>query len=155
MISNDERLILKKLIDENACDNNTEIIRKLKHSSLIRDDITKLLDCKMDKKTDIDYCRTQCIFLFSNYMDIFNKIYNDELDLKMMWQFLATLERVEDGEMDQHESSVIIGKLLKEIYIDSALKKSKKLDIENEAEPEQSKVEGKNISWKEYRNVHL
>jgi hypothetical protein len=41
-MNSSERLNLKKLIDEMDCDNNTDNIRKLKHSTLIRDDIRKI-----------------------------------------------------------------------------------------------------------------
>ena len=37
-----DKLNLKKLINETECENNTENIRKLKHSSLIREDIVKM-----------------------------------------------------------------------------------------------------------------
>ena len=41
-INSKERLQLKQLVDEMQCENNTETIRKLKHSTLIRDDIRKI-----------------------------------------------------------------------------------------------------------------
>ena len=41
-LSDNERLQLQKMINESECDDNTEQIRKLKHSILLRDDIRKL-----------------------------------------------------------------------------------------------------------------
>jgi hypothetical protein len=150
MINEGERLILKRLIDENECENNTETIRKLKHSSLIRDDITILLALKQNN--DINFCRDKCSFLFTNYMDIFNKIFNNELDLSLMWRLLGTLEMIENGTVDQHEGSVIFGKILKEIYIDSAIRRGNNLDASNENVINVQFEEPKTISWKEYKN---
>lgn len=148
MINEGERLILKRLIDENECENNTETIRKLKHSSLIRDDITKLLYLKQNN--DINFCRDNCSFLFTNYMDIFNKIYKNELDLSLMWRLLGTLEMIENGTVDQHEGSVIFGKILKEIYIDSAIRQGNNLNSQDVIDIQFE--EPKPISWKEYKN---
>ena len=38
------------------------------------------------------------------------------------------LKEIEDGETDQHEASVKIGKILKELYIDSAMKNEKNIE---------------------------
>ena len=65
-----------------------------------------------------------------------------------MERLLNILEKIEQEKVDQHEASVIVGKLLKEIYIDSALAKSKKLDEENPI----TYIESKQISYKEYKN---
>ena len=42
--------------------------------------------------------------------------------------FIDKLKEIEDGEVDQHEASVDIGKILKQMYIDSALKREKKFE---------------------------
>jgi len=47
-ISKDKRLNLKRLVDQSDCENNTEQIRKLKHSVLIRDDIRRMEKFKND-----------------------------------------------------------------------------------------------------------
>ena len=47
-ITDEDRLNLKKLMNEMECENNTDKIRKLKHSSQIRDDVTTLLQFKKD-----------------------------------------------------------------------------------------------------------
>jgi hypothetical protein len=89
---------------------------------------------------------------YDNYMDIFNKVVRDELDLVIMTKLLHVLKQIEDGEVDQHEGSVIFGKILKELYIDSAIKRGEKLDKEYEEE-KQAPIEGKKINWKEYKNI--
>jgi hypothetical protein len=92
----------------------------------------------------------ECFFLFSKYTDIFNKILKNELDLDIMTQILYVLKMIEEEKVDQHEGSVLVGKLLKELYIDSALKTSENLDkIYDESKPEMN--HGKEISWKNWK----
>jgi len=161
-INQDERLNLKRMINETECEDNTENIRKLKHSSLIRADITKLQHIRKDpafndmKLNDpegfLNHCRNECSFLFSNYMDIFNKVCKDELNMDIMWNVLEVLRAIEDGAVDQHEGSVVFGKLLKKLYIDSAVRRGDNLDKEHIVEPP-TYVEGKSISWKEFKKT--
>ena len=73
------------------------------------------------------------------------------MNLQIMGEFLNVLKKIEDGELDQHEGSVKVGELLKELYIDSALKRSEKLDKENPTETKELKTS--NISWKQYKNL--
>ena len=75
---------------------------------------------------------SKCQFLFTYYTDIFNRVRKDELDLNIFNEFIDILERIENSELDQHEGSFEVGKLLKKIYIDSALKKANKLNKEHE-----------------------
>ena len=155
-----ERLNLKRLINESECDNNTENIRKLKHSVLIRNDIRKFENLKTNKASlrtsspeEFEtLCQNECQFLFSNYTDIFNKILKDELDLTIMTKLLVVLKLIEDGKVDQHEGSVMVGKILKELYIDSATKRADNLDKEYETEKTKP-IEGKKLSWTEYKKM--
>jgi hypothetical protein len=52
--------------------------------------------------------------------------------LSILGRLLGVLKLIEDGKVGQHEASVEVGKLLKQIYIDSALKKSEKLDKQHD-----------------------
>ena len=155
VLTNDERLNLKKMINESDCDDNTDSIRRLKHSVLMRDDIRKLDTLKnthADMKNDdfIVLCQNDCKFLYANYTDIFNKLVKDELDLTIMTKLLTVLKLIEDSKVDQHEGSVMVGKILKELYVDSATKRLDNLDKENEKEP---MSEGKAISWKQFKQM--
>ena len=150
-----QRLQLKQMIDANDVQDNTEKIRELKHSQKLIEDIRMLQQLKYKHKGDLEKIHeegvNECNFLFTNYSDIYNKVKNDEIDLKMLNQFLNVLQQVENGEMDQHEGSYHIGTLLKEIYIDSALKKGEKLDKQygnNTVAPAQPV---NNISWKQFK----
>ena len=57
---------------------------------------------------------------------------------------------IEDEKINQEEGSVMVGKILKELYIDSALKRGNNLDKENELNATKF-IEPKPISWKQYK----
>ena len=159
-LTNDERLNLKQMVGEMDSVDNTENIRKIKHSVLIRDDIRKLDTIrKSDTElfaTDFDgfmaKCQSECTFLYNNYTDIFNRIIKDELDLDIMTRLLVVLKLIEDGKYDQHEGSAMVGKILKELYLDSAIKKLDGLDSANTNDCSANEIPPKNISWKEYKH---
>jgi hypothetical protein len=158
LLSNTERLNLKKMVDNSECENNTEQIRKLKHSVLIRDDIRKMDTFKKanealktsDPEKYLELCKETCTFLFNNYTDLFNKVLKDELDFTIMTKLLIVLKMIEDEKVDQHEGSVMVGKILKELYIDSAMKRGENLDKEHATEKE-APNEGLKLSWKQYK----
>jgi len=159
-LSNSERLNLKKLISESDSENNTEHIRKVKHSVFIRDDIRKMNNLKKNNETIKDsepekfreLCESECVFLFNNYTDIFNKLLKDEIDLRIMTKLLMVLKMIEDNQVDQHEGSVMVGKILKELYIDSAQKRADNIDKEYEDQKPMYR-ESKKISWSEYKKM--
>jgi hypothetical protein len=99
--------------------------------------------------------------LFYKYTDIYNRLLKDEVNLTIMNKALDVLKRIEDGEIDQQEGSVIVGKLFHEIYVDSALRRSANLDAAaaNEKKKSQSAVPPreptKNISWRQYKKQNL
>ena len=70
----------------------------------------------------------------SNNQEIFNKVKKDEIDISILHKFLDVLRRIEEGELDQHEGSFLVGTILKELYVDSAIKKGDKLDEKYDAE---------------------
>ena len=70
----------------------------------------------------------------------------DELD-----KFISVLEEIETGSIDQHEGSVKVGTILKEIYIDSALKESENLDKKYQNEKTEF-VEPIKMSWSEFKS---
>ena len=71
----------------------------------------------------------------------------------ILFQFLDVLKNIEEEKIDQHEGSFKVGKLLKEIYVDSALRKAKKLD---ELYPNDKELENKgiDINWKTFKQSH-
>ena len=160
-LSESERLNLKRLINDSECDDNTEQIRRVKHSVLIRDDIRKL-DTLKNTEADLkssdaekfkEKCMTETPFLYNNYTDIFNKMVSDELDLTIMTKMLVVLKLIEDEKVDQHEGSAMMGKVLKELYVDSATKRMDNLDAQYDAD-KPVPVTGKQVSWKEFKQSH-
>ena len=154
-----EKLDLKKLVNEMGAEDNTENIRKLKHSTFIRDDIRRLdvLKKQVSNKDDLlDQAQRECSFLFTNYTDIFNRVMKDELDFAIMSRLLIVLKLIEDGKVDQHEGSVMVGKILKELYIDSALKSAENIDKKyaDDAAPKPKSAEN-TISWQEWKMAKI
>ena len=157
-----EKIDLKKLVNNMPDEyvDNTEGIRSLKHSRLIHADILKMealkqtnADMRLSNPVQFrELCEAECIFLFYKYTDIFNRLLRDEIDLSIMEKALNVLLKIEEGEIDQQEGSVIVGKLFHEIYVDSALRRSDNLDKQSET-TSQPKYEGAAISWKEYKTT--
>ena len=156
-----DKLNLERIIKENNVEDCTEEIRSKKHSSLIKADVDKMIHLKkthIDLGTLDELIHSQCSFLFMNYTDIFNKLKKDELNVDTLFEFLEVLKTIEDGGLNQHEGAYKIGKLLKKLYIDSALVHAKRLDdktssSDNSSEKHQQLPEVKDISWTTYKKL--
>ena len=159
-LTNEQRLNLKKLINENDGEETTELIRTTKHSDLIKNDVRLLNELKQKysrlAKTNPNefslMCQSKCQFLYNNYTDIFNKVKKSEIDLQHLSQFLSILKDIEEGKIDQHDGSYKVGSILKKIYVDSALQKSNKTDKRNKKQAKKPEfMKQKNITWAEYK----
>lgn len=152
-----ESLDLKRLIANNSdYVDNTEGIRKLRHSDLIKREIVRLEQLKKENINEnndflLSKCQQKCSFLYNSYTDIFNRVYKDELDLELMFQALEYLKKIEDGIIDQQEGSVMMGKLLHKVFVNSAIKKSENINKEYDNE---ERNKGDSISWKEYKQKY-
>ena len=152
-----ERLHLQKMINANNVKDQTSNIRQLKHSNKIFRDVRHMQMLKnkytrLDPKTLSDMCFHQCSFLSSQYTDIYNKLYKDELNLDILYKFIRELKAIEEGDKDQHEASFTVGKLLKELYVDSALRKAEKLNNDGK------KIEyrhAKIVSWRDFKDKKI
>jgi len=189
-ISPQEKLDLKRLLKTSDCDNNTDHIRKVKHSSKIQKDIMeiiahkktnmKLYGCGIRSVVEDNHAYSEGLrrspeeyeqnpdrfeleakvvghFLYTNYPDIFRKVINDEINYEIMSRLLHILKGIEEEKVDQHEGSVLVGKVLKELYLDSAVrhgenldKKHKKVAVDDQETKKVASSE-KLISWKEYK----
>ena len=131
-----EKLQLQQMIKENNSEDNTILIRNLKHSKLIWLDVNQILNLKIKYKSVYEndptefyeLCSAHANFLFTTYTDIFNKVIKDEINLDTLLQLINVLKAIEEGSCDQHEGSFEVGTILKKMYIDSAIMKSEKLD---------------------------
>jgi hypothetical protein len=138
---------LKKLVKEYDSEETTDKIRKTKHSKLIYKDIHTFFRLKkkyprLEKKNKTQFksmVTKQCGFLVENYTNLFTQLLKNKLDLNLLLKFINILEKIENGEMDQHEGSYAVGSILKKIYVDSALESEVKIKPTN------------NISWNDYK----
>jgi Glu-tRNA(Gln) amidotransferase subunit E-like FAD-binding protein len=150
-----DRLNLKKLITEYKPEETTNKIRDLKHSMKIKNDVetiilTKRKYSKLKKETVEQMCSNKASFLFNTYYNIYNRLMKDQLNLEILGRLIMVLKSIEEGKYDQHEASTIVGQILKEMYIDSALRgentKSKSGKVER-------KRKGKNVSWNDFKKT--
>jgi len=157
-LTNDERLNLKNLMNEMDYVDNTETIQRLKHSSKIRDNI-KVLERLKEEHSELrsrsqekffNIVQVECQFLYDNYTDIFRRLMKDEVNITIMSKLLIVLKLIEDGQMDQQEGSVRVGNILKDLYLDSAVKRADSLDKEHNEEKEPIN-DGKSINWSKYK----
>ena len=82
------RLHLQKMVKEYETEETTDKIRDVKHSKLIKQDVETMIHLKrkytrMDTSTLLTMAQNQCGFLWKNYTNIFNKLFNDYLDLNI------------------------------------------------------------------------
>ena len=150
-------LHLQKMITANNVEDNTDLIRKLKHSHILREDVNNLIMLKAKYPDDYEKVHlegmAECNFLFTYYTDIYNKIRKDEIDLKILFNAFDVLRDIEDGKIDQHEGAFAFGTLLKKIYVDSALKKAEKLNVETGEKEQEYKGPQVNVSWSQYKKM--
>jgi hypothetical protein len=156
-IDDETRLNFDKMLKESGASDNTSKIRNLKHSDKIREQVTLMMEIKkkypnLKRQTKDKMIESKCMWLWKNYMNIYNKLKKDELNLSILHNFLAVLKQIENGELDQHEGSVKIGKILKELYVDSAVQQEKKREAKDKRKSKKKK-NGKNISWNDYKKM--
>jgi len=152
-----QRLQLQQMITDNNVEDNTNLIRQLKHSHVLRENVNNLIMLKAKYMNDPDSLHlegmTECNFLFTYYTDLYNKIRKDEIDLKILFKAFDVLRDIEDGKIDQHDGAYTFGTLLKQVYVDSALKKAEKLNLESEKTEPEYKGPQVNISWSQFKKM--
>lgn len=146
------RLNLKKMINEYNPEQTTDKIRTLKHSQKIREEVGNMIlfqkkYSRLEKSKQYKMlAQKHCPFLYNNYTNIFNRLLKKELNMQILDKFLVILKQIEDGDIDQHEGSYIVGSLLKELYIDSALRQDK-----GGKKSTKMRKPVNNVSWKEWK----
>jgi len=150
MLSQSDRFQLQKMMEQNNVVDKTDQIREMKHSGEIKKNVEFILKTKKDnptlsKKELEEIILPQHSFLFYNYMELYNILFK-EIDTTIVYQLLTVLEGIEKGTYDQQEGSVVVGTLLKEIYIDSKLAETKG--------EEKVSMKPKEIHWKDYKKKY-
>ena len=154
------RLKLSQMLKDKDVEQTTDKIRRLKHSKKIRTDVLSMNAFKRKyqrlRKTNNKQYKTmaenQFPFLYKNYTNIFHRFLKDELDIKILLSFLKVLEKIEEGDLDQHEGSYQIGVLLKKLYIDSALRQDGK---RSKGKKVKKKKPIKNLTWAQFKEMQL
>ena len=161
-MDNDLRNQLNKMVKEFKSEETTKNIREERNSRRIHSDVQTMLNLKSKyarlKKSNPDQFKQmaikQCNFLYTNFTNIFHRLYKDELDLNILFQMIQVLEKIENGTLDQHEGSYMVGSILKKMYIDSALKHEEHIDKKDKKNKKKVQTKkAKKISWNEYKKL--
>lgn len=162
-ITNQDRIDLKRVMSNMDYTDNTAYIRRVKHSTQIQQGIMDLVTFMKahpevtegsDPFVMEDQAKVASPFLYENYTDIFRRVLRNEVSFPMLAKIIEVLKAIEEDQVDQQEGSIKVGKLLKEMYLDSAIRHGDNLDKKyqsTEATPTPRAPE-KLISWKEYKN---
>jgi len=147
MLSENDRFQLKKMIEANGVEDQTVRIRENQHSAEIR----RCIECIVAQKAlglskaEVEAnVAVECSFLFFHYFEIYNMVLKD-VDLTILNKLVDVLAQIEAGMYDQHEGSYLVGKLLKEVYIDGILRETKEDEI--------VRVQPKDISWSQFKTL--
>tara|TARA_Y100000389_G_C17458942_1_gene520215 strand:+ start:300 stop:752 length:453 start_codon:yes stop_codon:yes gene_type:complete len=121
------------MIREGGVEDVTDKIRERKHSRYLRIDaqrIKEIIELGIEESEEHRANRFEAAapFMFREYTDIYNRARKGNLDFDILGKFIDVLEKIELGELGQHDGAHVIGKLLKKIYVDSALRQADKLD---------------------------
>ena len=91
-----QRLQLQKMISANNVEDQTELIRNLKHSHIFKSEINNMIMIKAKYRGDDEKIAQECMnesnFLFTYYTDIFNKVKKDEIEINLLYKFLDILK---------------------------------------------------------------
>jgi len=157
-MDDEERVKLDQMLKDNDVENMTGKIRELRHSSQILENIKSMIEikkkyarlAKSNPKQFESIVIKRCNFLFTKYTNIYNRLYKDQLNLEILMKLINVLKNIEEGDVDQHEGSVVVGKILKEMYIDSALKQEAQRNQSDKSKPVKPKGPTHKITWQQF-----
>ena len=157
-MDDEERVKLDQMLKDNDVENMTSKIRELRHSSQILENVKSMIEikkkyarlAKSNPKQFESIVIKRCNFLFTKYTNIYNRLYKDQLNLEILMKLINVLKNIEEGDVDQHEGSVVVGKILKEMYIDSALKQEAQRNQSDKSKPVKPKGPTHKITWQQF-----
>ena len=86
-----QRLQLSNMIKANNVEDQTGLIRNLRHSQILRNEINNMIVLKAKYRGDDEKIYSECVnesnFLFTYYTEIFNKVRKDEIDINILNKF--------------------------------------------------------------------
>tara|TARA_A100001015_G_scaffold287813_1_gene357989 strand:+ start:321 stop:836 length:516 start_codon:yes stop_codon:yes gene_type:complete len=153
---------LQKLLSNVKPIDNSEELKNKKHSTMIRENIKKMFEIKKQNKDisiqELDAkCNSECFFLFKNYTQIYNLFLKKDLRIEIFNNLLDNLEKIESGEISQHDASIKVGQLLKSVYIDNVIEEKNEYENQEQELIKKQKIEKakkiKDISWKEFKST--
>lgn len=175
------KLDLHQLVNASKDDyvDNTDVIRKLKHSQILGNDVNVVLSTivaadahnknippnepTITDEMIAESCAKECPTLYNGYNDIFMRLLKKEIDVGILFQVLNVLREIEDGEVDHEAGSVKVGKLLYSMFVDSRIRETNNKDfadkeaiaklVNADLSPEQLEEDHarKTMTWKQYR----
>ena len=160
-LNDKSRLNLQEMIRDSDAEDNTDKIRSLRHSQRIKREVDQMVKLKRKyrKLAKTDYKKyerlvtSHCNFLWTNYTNIFNRLLKDELDINILYKILEKLREIEDEGLSQTDASIGVGQLLKELYIDSALKRSNKLKAVEDSSVSEERKPVHDITWAAFKRT--
>ena len=158
-LSDNDRIQLDRMLQENHVEDTTEKIRELKHSKKIEECVRLIERMKREYPRIYKSNYTQFeqmvqsrggSWLWTYYTNIYNKLMKGQLDTSILFTMIDVLRKIENCEIGQHEGSVAVGKLLKKIYIDGTIETTR-----NTKKTKKSKKPKNTLSWMEYKERYL
>ena len=154
ILSDHDRHQLRKMVEAHNVEDNTDKIRLNQHSGEIRRCIRCITDTKrkfpeLTKQQLEEEILKEASFLFMHYFDIYNLVMKTP-DCTVLDQLLEVLGKIESGECDQHEGSYLVGKFLKELYIDDVLRRTAERE-----EDAPKRLPAADISWSQFKATKL
>jgi hypothetical protein len=151
ILSDHDRHQLRKMVEAHNAEDNTEKIRANKHSGQIKQCIRCITDAKKKfpgyTKQELEQEVLKDVgFLFFHYFDIYNLVMKD-VNFTILDQLLDVLGKIETDECDQHEGSYLVGKYLKELYIDDVIRRTEQQDNETP-----KPLPALDITWKQFKS---
>ena len=154
-------LPLKSWMQSNADDewvDQTLLIRQCQHSLRIWQEVLAIEAIRHEANDSDDKearCQEVASFLYTYYTDLFHKVVQGDVDLALFRRFIDVLQRIETGELSQHDASVHVGQVLKELYVDSAVRRGERLDKlhEQRAPPEVLVDPPEPVSYRDFKRL--
>lgn len=154
---NDElRDYWRRMIDDASVD-KTDVIRDLKQSAVLRAEVPALLAildkhygcCSLPELRNM--AELAAPKLAEMHVMLFSKMVKREISCHVVETFIATLEDIENGKINQVEASHIIGGLLKSEHLDPVMHGADVLVDSEGNTHEVPKCEVRPISWTQYK----
>lgn len=159
-LNDNDRIQLDRMLQENHVEDTTTKIRELKHSQKIEECVRLIEQMKQQypRIYQSNYSQFEQMvqsrggnWLWTYYTNIYNKLMKGHIDPTILFSMVEALRKIENNEINQHEGSVAVGKLLKQIYIDGVIHKERTYTKKQNTR----KNKTKNISWSEYKERFL